>query len=449
MIRSVYITAGWLFLASFLVQAVPAQTLNTYRFDFGDGRAQPGFLPVSPASVYSDGIGYGFMPKASLSAGGRSGKNMRLSWLNALSPVYFSVKLPEGNYRIRIWLGGGETGSSTMIRTECRRLIEERVVTKPGQQLETSFIVHIRDSIIRSGDGSAVSKVRLKPRERDYLHWDNLLTLEFNDTAARVAGLTIERITNKPVLFLAGNSTVVDQDKEPWASWGQMIPAMLTDELIVANYAESGETLKAFRAERRLEKIWSMAKPGDYLAMEFGHNDQKPGGNRLDPYTTYTQTLREWIAECRNRNIIPILVTPVNRRRFDSSGNLLNTLEEYPNAVRKLAKDEKTLLIDLNAMSKTLFESLGVEGSKHAFVHFPANSFPDQPEKLEDNTHFSTYGAYLLARCIAADLAQRPNALREFIKKTYHLFDPSRPIPFSSFYLPFGQLQKAVKPDGN
>lgn len=447
--RSVYIGAGCLIICSLLTVVAYTQTQTTYRFDFGNGRAQPGFLPVTPASVYSESIGYGFMPNASLTAGGSSGKNMRQSWLNCLSPSYFSVRLPEGNYRIRIRLGGGETGSSTMIRAECRRLMEQQVLTKPGQQTETSFIVHIRDSIIRSGDGSVVSKVRLKPRERDYFHWDNLLTLEFNDTAAQVAGLAIERITNIPVLFLAGNSTVVDQDKEPWASWGQMIPAMLTDDITVANYAESGETLKAFKAERRLEKIWSMANPGDYLAMEFGHNDQKPGANHLDPYTTYTATLLEWITECRKRQIIPILVTPVNRRRFDSSGNLLNTLDEYPNAVRKLARDEQILLIDLNAMSKTLFESMGVEGSKRAFVHYPANSFPGQPEKLEDNTHFSTYGAYLLARCIAANLAQSPNPLRDFVKKSYHRFDPANPIPFSSFHLPLGQLQKAVKPDGN
>lgn len=439
----------FLFLLISCVSALFAQEITTYRFDFGDGRAQPGFLPVSPASIYTEAAGYGFMFDSQVKAGGKSGNRMQDSWLASSSPVYFSVKLPEGNYRVRLWLGARAEPSATIVRVECRRLMEERVVTKKGEVVERCFLVHVRDSAIRSSEGIKRSQVKLKPRERDYLQWDNLLTFEFNDTLARVGGLEIERVLDKPVLFLAGNSTVVDQDKEPWASWGQMFPAMLNPDVVVANYAESGETMKAFMGERRLEKIWSMAKPGDYLFMEFGHNDQKPGGNHLDPYTTYKQTLKYWITECRKRAMIPVLVTPVNRRRFDGEGKLINTLDEYPNAVRQLAAEENVLLVDLNAMSKTLYEALGVDGSIKAFVHFPANTFPGQPEKLEDNTHFSTYGAYLLARCVAASLAASPATLSSSVRNAYRSFNPLNPIPFSTFYLPLGRSVKAVKPDGN
>lgn len=428
-----------------LAQAAPIHV----KYDFGNGRAQPGFLPVSPKTIYTDASGFGFMADSQIKAGGKSGKRMEDSYLASSTPVYFSVKLPEGNYEVTIWFGSLKEASSTMVRAECRRLMEEKVVTKPGEIISKTFNVHIRDSLIRSAHGEIISKVKLKPRERAYLQWDNLLTLEFNDTSAKIAGLEIKEAQHKPVLFLAGNSTVVDQDKEPWASWGQMIPAMLNEEVIVANYAESGETMRAFKGEKRLDKIWSLAKPGDYLFIEFGHNDQKPGGNHLDPYTTYTSNLREWILECKQRGVIPVLVSPVNRRRFDSIGKLINTLEEYPNAVRKLAKEDGVFMIDLNDMSKQIYEALGPEGSIKAFVHFPANSFPGQTEKLEDNTHFSTYGAYLLARAVAQSMVSQHMPLQKSVRKEYILFDPQHPISFQSFYMPLGRLVNAVKPDGN
>ena len=95
---------------------------------------------------------------------------------------------------------------------------------------------------------------------------------------------------------------------------------LISSKVVVANYAESGETLKAFKGEKRLDKVWSMIKPGDYLFIEFTHNDQKPGANHLDPFTTYKETLKEWIAEAGKRNVTPVLVTSMHRRNFDSTG---------------------------------------------------------------------------------------------------------------------------------
>jgi len=122
--------------------------------------------------------------------------------------------------------------------------------------------------------------------------------------------------------------------------------------IAIANYAESGETLKSFKGARRLEKIFSMAKPGDYLFIEFAHNDQKPGGNHLDPFTTYKSTIKDWIAEARKRSITPVLVTSMHRRRFDSTGKIINTLDDFPEAMRQTATEAEVAIIDLNAMSK-------------------------------------------------------------------------------------------------
>jgi hypothetical protein len=139
----------------------------------------------------------------------------------------------------------------------------------------------------------------------------------------------------------------------------------------------------------------------------------------------------------------------MHRRRFDSTGHIVNTLEDYPDAVRQTAKEEKVALIDLNAMSKTLYEAWGEINSLKAFVHYPANTFPGQDKKLEDNTHFSPYGAYQLARCIVSSIQQQQLPLTKFIRKEVAPFNPAKPLPFEKFYWPQSVLIASVKPDGN
>src|SRR5262249_35079206 len=155
----------------------------------------------------------------------------------------------------------------------------------------------------------------------------------------------------------------------------------------IANHAESGESLRSFIAENRLAKLLERMKPGDYLFIQFAHNDQKPGAFHVDPFTTYKDYLKQYIEEVRKRRAIPVLVTSMHRRLFDSDGKIINTLDHYPEAMRQLAMEQNVVLIDLNTMSKILFEALGPEGSLKAFVHYPAHTFPGQDEELKDDTH--------------------------------------------------------------
>jgi lysophospholipase L1-like esterase len=320
--------------------------------------------------------------------------------------------------------------------------------TPNGKIITASFTVHVKDSFIRLPDGT--TNVRLKSREKVYLHWDDKLTLEFNNAASKVCAVEITNAENIPTVFLAGNSTVVDQAEEPWAAWGQMIPAFFQPgKLAVANYAESGETLKAFKGERRLEKIWSLAKKGDYLFIEFAHNDQKPGGNHLDPFTTYKQTLKEWITEAKQRGVTPVLVTSMHRRTFDADGKITNSLGDYPKAVRQTANQEDVAVIDLNSMSKMVYEALGPQQSIKAFVHFAANTYPNQPKDVADNTHFSTYGAYQLAQCVATGIRQNIPELAKYLRKESPLYDPTAPDDVSKWNLPLSSFIGATKPDGN
>ena len=437
------------FVLSTILLTTNAQT-TSYKFDFGSGRTANGYIAVSPATIFSYSTGYGFDPGSVVQAIDRGDDALTGDYITSNKPFYFSIKLPDGNYDVKVILGDTRATSATTVRAECRRLMLENIRTPYGKTITKTFTVHVKDSVIRDERQKEIYKVKLKSREYAYRHWDNLLTLEFNDSLPKVCAVEITPNLKAATVFLAGNSTVVDQDREPWAAWGQMIPRFFEPGAIaIANYAESGETMKAFARERRLDKIWAQAKTGDYLFIEFTHNDQKPGGNHLDPFTTYKETIKEWIAEARKRGMTPVLVTSMHRRNFDTSGHIINTLLQYPEAMRLTAKEENVALIDLNAMSKTMYEAWGPEQSIKAFVHYPANTFPGQETALADNTHFSPYGAYELARCVVKGMAAARLPIAKYLIKEKIAFNPAHPDAPGQFYWPQSVLMAAVKPDGN
>jgi lysophospholipase L1-like esterase len=176
-----------------------------------------------------------------------------------------------------------------------------------------------------------------------------------------------------------------------------------------------------------------LIQPGDYLFIQFAHNDQKPNAVSLDDYR---KLLIDYIAQARAKGATPVLVTSMNRRTFDAEGKITNSLAGYPDAMREVAAEQHVALIDLNAMSKTLFEALGPEGTLKAFMHYPANSFPNQTEAINDDTHFNGYGAYELARSIVHGIRQTKLPLRKYLTKDLPDFNPAAPDPVDKFRLP-------------
>lgn len=360
------------------------------------------------------------------------------------SPFFFSVRVPDGNYKVTVRLGSRKQAGITTVRAESRRLFIESVPTKKKEFIERTFIVNKRNTHI---DGNEY--VRIKPREKRKLNWDDKLTLEFNGSAPVCESITIEPAdTTVTTVFLCGNSTVVDQDNEPWASWGQMIPYFFDTNVCIANYAESGESANTFIAAGRLKKALSQMKKGDYLFMEFGHNDQKQKGPGKGAYYSFMTSLKTFIDEARLRGAHPVLVTPTQRRSFDPDGHIRDTHEDYPEAMRWLAEKENVPLIDLNEMTRTLYEAMGVEPSKRAFVHYPAGSYPGQTQDFADNTHFNPYGAYEIARCIVEGLkTQVPDLARHL--KPFPTFDPAHPDNPDYFHWDDSPFTGIEKPDGN
>jgi lysophospholipase L1-like esterase len=402
-----------------------------WKFDFGPGNAAPGYTQVLPTTAYSKNLDYGFELGSLVAGVDRGGDDpIRGDFCTSERPFFFSVDLPEGNYDVTVTLGDAAGESTNTVKAESRRLMLERVHTAAGKFETRTFTVNVLTPSLAGG-----GEVRLKPRERGALHWDDKLTLEFSDARPCVCAVEVRRNDKAVTVFLAGDSTVTDQPREPWNSWGQMLPRFFGPGVAVANYAESGESLKSFAASKRTEKVLSSIRKGDYLFIQFGHNDQKEKGPGVGAFTTYKQSLRQFAADARKHGATVVLVTPVNRRTFDATGHIANSLANYCEAVRQVAQEDGLPVIDLNAMSKPFYEALGPEGSKKAFV---------------DNTHHNNYGSYELARCVVEGIRQNKLAIAEQLASDVPpSFDPAHPDAISSFKLPASPQATSEKPEGN
>lgn len=360
------------------------------------------------------------------------------------SSFYFSVNVPDGNYRVNVVLGNRHAAGITTLRGESRRLFYERVVTKQGERKTCTFTINKRSTLIEGEE-----HVRIKKRELGKLNWDNKLTIEIAGPSPQVAEITIESIETATTVFLCGNSTVVDQDNEPWASWGQMIPRFFDENVCFANYAESGETAASFIAAARLKKLLTHVKEGDYIIVEFGHNDQKLKGPDDGAFNSFTTHMKVFVDEARRRGAIPILVTPTQRRSFNPEGRIVDTHLDFPEATRTLAQQEGVHLIDLHAMTRTLYEAMGPEASKGAFVHYPAGSYPGQDKPLADNTHFNPYGAYQISKCIIEGMKALDIELLHHLRPDYIPYSPAHPDERSAFVWDDSRFVEIAKPDGN
>jgi lysophospholipase L1-like esterase len=367
-------------------------------------------------------------------------------------PYYYSVDVPDGNYRVTVVLGSKKKATETCVRAENRRLFEQKVVLKKGQTQTFSFIVNKRSVDIPAytiGDKERpASKVKIKPGEVGSFSWDDKLTLEFNGGAPCVQSITIEPDTTALTVFLCGNSTVVDQGKEPWASWGQIFPFWFNDRIAVCNVAESGLTAGTFLAQNRLEKILSMMKPGDYVFCEFGHNDEKEKGPGTGAWYHYTVNLKKFVDQVRLKGGNIIFCTPTQRRFFEG-GTIRNTHGDFPDAMKAVAQREDVPVIDLNASTKVLFETMGVEGSKKLLVHYKAGDFPWMQKDFADNTHFNPFGAYEVSKLVVMGLKQLDSPLAQYLRPEWQDFNPHSPDKPEEFCWPQSIYYDSRKPDGN
>lgn len=393
-------------VAALLAAFSMAEAAENYKFDFGEGPVAAGYTQVKANTKYSDSQGYGFESGTVSSVDRLWDDDLTTDFLTAKGDMVFSVALPQGNYEVTFILGDGENESETTVWAENRKLMLDRVTLAGG--VFSRQTVSLRRMETRSMDGSVTMSI--KDREKDYRTWDKKLTFVISGKAPAVAGIEIKRNDNVTTLWLCGNSTVVDQIMAPWAGWGQMAPGFFKSSLAIANYAESGLTASGFYSMKRLAKILAEVKKGDFVTVQFAHNDQK---NQND-VNNYEATLTKYANEIKAKGATPLFVTSTARQNETDPKTAVGGL---PERMRALGKKLGVTVLDLNQHSITLGKALG--GNKEKMYMYTAS----------DKTHFCEYGAYELARANIEEIKAKVPELAKHLRDDHEAFDSSKPDP--------------------
>ncbi|MEO7264443.1 MAG: rhamnogalacturonan acetylesterase [Ferruginibacter sp.] len=225
--------------------------------------------------------------------------------------------------------------------------------------------------------------------------------------AALLMAFQFVEVRKKITIFMAGDSTMSLKETKayPETGWGIPFSYFFDSSVNIVNKAKNGRSTKTFISEGLWQSIISNVKEGDYVIIQFGHNDESK--EKVERYTTpgeYKSNLLKFINETREKKGIPILLTPVSRRKFDKQNNAVETHEAYTALAKDVAKSSGVLFIDLDEISKALYQSMGPENSRLLFVQLKPGEHPNYPEGKEDNTHFNELGARLIAQLVLAEL---------------------------------------------
>lgn len=210
----------------------------------------------------------------------------------------------------------------------------------------------------------------------------------------------------KTTVYLVGDSTMADKTVDAWpeTGWGMPFHYFFDSTIVVDNRAKNGRSTRTFIEEGRWKAIMAQLQPGDYVLVQFGHNDEVPTKRSYTPPKQFTANLDKFVDDARSRGAFPVLITPVARRRFDSAGHIVETHAQYARLVRETAAKDKVPLIDLDAESQALLQQLGPETSKYFFNYLAPGENPHYPSGRADNTHFSELGARRMAEIVLHDL---------------------------------------------
>ncbi|NJW52117.1 pectate lyase [Salinimicrobium oceani] len=224
----------------------------------------------------------------------------------------------------------------------------------------------------------------------------------------------------KPTIFLIGDSTMSnkkDPDKNPEHGWGQVLPELMSSQLKIENHAVNGRSSRSFISEGKWEAVKRELKPGDFVFIQFGHNDQKVNdpARYTNPFTQYRRNLEEFVQETRAKGATPVLFTSIVRRNFNEDGVLIDTHGQYPLVVKMVANDLDVPFIDLQLKTEQLEISYGPQESKQLHLHLEPGEDPYEPKGVSDDTHLSKKGAILVASLALQEIAKKELGLKEFI----------------------------------
>ena len=210
----------------------------------------------------------------------------------------------------------------------------------------------------------------------------------------------------KITIWLCGDSTMSIKEKKayPETGWGMPFVYFWDSTVNVENLAKNGRSTGSFRNEGLWQIVLDKATEGDYVFIQFGHNDEVPTKKTYTTEAEFKNNLRQYVSEARSRKATPILLTPMARRKFDANGKIEGTHDVYSQIVRDVAKEEKVVLFDMDKITQQLYQQFGIENSKLLFMQLKPNEHPNYPEGRDDNTHFNELGARLIAQRVLTEI---------------------------------------------
>ncbi|RNE63712.1 G-D-S-L family lipolytic protein [Cryobacterium tepidiphilum] len=392
---------------------------GTLTFDLGNGETAQGATRIDATTAYSAENRAGFVDVAAITATDRGTSDATRSDFVTVGDTELVIDLPNGDYTVDLIAGDAEGATDIAITAEQMAKVQQ--TAKPaGEFLEMSFDIAIVDG---------------------------QLNLEFDGTAANLNSLVLTQqsareASAEPTVWITGDSTVQSYTSgyAPQAGWGQMIDRFLSDDVTVDNKAIGGRSSKNFISQGRLDEVLLGIRPGDYLFVQFGHNDATYGvDDRFAAPGDYYEYLRTFVDGASQRGATPIIVTPVSRRSFDADGNANVSFPEYVQAATDLAGETGTALVDLSASSRAYLNEIGPEGSLSVYLHVPAGVYPGRPNGTADDTHFQEYGAIQMARLVATDVADLDIPLADEVVSV----EPPAEVPAAPTGLTAGSVSNA------
>jgi lysophospholipase L1-like esterase len=221
--------------------------------------------------------------------------------------------------------------------------------------------------------------------------------------------ISLYGFSQKITIYCIGDSTMatkVNPDTNPEFGWCQVLPSFFKSDVIIDNRAVNGRSTKSFIAEKKWEAVYKVLKPGDYIFIQFGHNDGKVTDSLryTNPHTAYRYNLIQFVKEAREKGAIPILFSPIARRNFNEQGVLISKHETYPMEMRLVAQEFNVPFIDMEYLTESLEIAYGPEKSKQLHLHFKPGEVPYYPEGKDDDTHLSIKGATEIAKIALSQL---------------------------------------------
>lgn len=370
------------------------------RLDLGPGELADGYTQVTAETLYSEDLGYGFTAESTVTEADRdTGDAVRGDFVTVAEGGQLLLDLPPADYTVALVAGDAE--GTTEVALEAEQIQKVQTTSRAtGEYLEMSFEIALIDG---------------------------QLTLTFSGATPNLNALVISPMpeqgaAEEPTAYLTGDSTMQTYDEYwvPQEGWGQEIQQFFADGVSFDNRSIGGRSSKTFTTEGRFDEVLRLVRPGDYLFAQFGHNDATI--SRPERYATpeeYKEYLRAVVLGARQRDAIPVLVTPVSRLDYDPDTGAFNvSFPDYVAKVHELAAELDVPVVDLSASSRAYLDEIGPEAARSVFLHVPPGVYPNRAEGTADDTHFQAYGAIQMARLVALDVADLGLGISELVEVT-------------------------------